>query len=93
MSTYKQAIGRLSAGLAADEVKKRLNLPSTAVLVPSTVLMTLGHLINASSNSIGGIFAGVAICGLGFGMVWPLMVVLSGDLYGSKAHGANYRCK
>jgi len=42
------------------------------------------------SSTPSGIYAGVLLCGLGFGTVWPLMVVVAGDLFGTEHLGANY---
>ena len=52
--------------------------------------MTAAHALMATvSNKSGGtsgaeavIFAGVVCAGLGFGIVWPLIVVLAGDFFG-----------
>lgn len=94
-----QALGRLSSGVLADVVKTKLRLPSSAVLVGSTVLMTAAHALMASvsngaeQGSGSGeavIFAGVVVAGLGFGVVWPLIVVLAGDFFGLENLGANY---
>jgi MFS family permease len=33
---------------------------------------------------------GCTISGIAFGMTWPLMVLIVGDIFGTEHHGANY---
>ncbi len=33
---------------------------------------------------------GVTLAGLSFGMVWPLMVLITGEVFGIRHVGANY---
>jgi len=60
------------------------------VLCIAAGLSTFAHAVMATSSTPSGIYAGVFLCGLGFGTVWPLMVVVAGDLFGTKHLGANY---
>jgi len=53
----------------------------------ATSLMTTAHALMALASTPGGIYAGVAVCGFAFGVVWPLMVVLAGDFFGLKYLG------
>jgi len=85
-----QSLGRLGGGIAADEAKSILSLPSAAVLVVATALTALAHYLMALTPSPAGIYAGVGLCGLGFGAIWPMMVVLTGDFFGLENLGANY---
>merc|ERR1712194_454739 len=43
-----------------------------------------------SSGSQGWLLAGTALAGPAFGTIWPMMVVLSSELFGSRKLSQNY---
>mmetsp|Transcript_43414 Transcript_43414/g.85645 ORF Transcript_43414/g.85645 Transcript_43414/m.85645 type:complete len:241 (-) Transcript_43414:162-884(-) len=85
-----QSMGRLLSGMSTDGIRQRFGLPTVSVLVGVTSTMAAAHALMASANGPGMIYAGVTLCGFGFGAVWPLMVVVAGEFFGQRNLGANY---
>jgi len=58
----------------------------------SAFLAAVAHGVLALPNlqSSGFFLAGIAICGISFGMVWPLMVLIVGEVFGKTNMGAIY---
>jgi MFS family permease len=48
------------------------------------------HLLLGLASSEVGFVAGVTLAGVAFGMVWPLMVLCIGEIFGPTSFGANY---
>jgi MFS family permease len=64
--------------------------PRTLFVVISTAFGVTGHLVLAFGDDRPCFVIGVILVGISFGMIWPLMVLIVGDLYGKRCHGANY---
>ena len=80
-----QSFGRVMTGSLSSTVKRR---PSFLILAS---LAGLGsHSLLALSTNLTPFLVGVFLSGLAFGMVWPLMVLISGELFGASHVGANY---
>ncbi|CAE8634291.1 unnamed protein product, partial [Polarella glacialis] len=55
--------------------------------------MGIGHLlffVAGANSSSTYLLMGCCLCGVGFGGVWPLMVVISSELFGSRRLSQNY---
>ena len=88
--SVSQAFSRAATGFIADALWQRFQVPRTLLVVVATVFGMLGHLMLAVSDDRVSFVAGVLLAGIAFGMIWPLMVLIVGDLYGKRCHGANY---
>jgi MFS family permease len=65
-------------------------IPRPFFLAIASFIMFLSHLVLAASTSLVGFVIGCAGSGIAFGMAWPLMVLIVGDIFGVEHHGANY---
>jgi hypothetical protein len=65
-------------------------IPRPAFLVLASLVGATAHFVLAVSTSEGAFVLGVTLAGLSFGMVWPLMVLITGDVFGNRHVGANY---
>ena len=75
-------------------------IPRPAFLVVSCLIGMIAHTILAnvdssfenpsSTTSLEVFVVGVVCSGIAFGMIWPLMVLIVGEVFGTKYHGANY---
>lgn len=75
--------GSLSSG-----ARKGLSRP--AFLVVASIVSTAAHFSLAVAKSEEGFALGVTLSGIAFGMVWPLMVLITGEVFGTLHVGANY---
>jgi MFS family permease len=80
-----QSLGRVMTGSLSSMVQRR-----TLFLVIASVAGLTSHAVLAISTNELPFIGGVVLSGLAFGMVWPLMVLLSGELFGTSHVGANY---
>lgn len=83
-----QAVGRLLAGLTADALTSQ-HRPTAALMIPATVSMALGHASMALDRP-AALYTGVLAAGFGFGIAWPMMVLLVREFFGSAHVGSNY---
>ena len=65
-------------------------IPRPAFLVVASAVGVCAHLLLAVATSQVPFIIGVAMSGAAFGMCWPLMVLIVGELFGSTNVGANY---
>jgi len=80
-----QSFARVMSGSLSSLAKRR-----TSFLIIASILGALAHTILALSSDETSFIAGVFTSGLAFGMVWPLMVLICGELFGIENVGANY---
>lgn len=80
-----QSFARVISGSLSSMVKRR-----TSFLIIASILGALAHTILAIASDETPFIAGVFVSGLAFGMVWPLMVLITGELFGIENVGANY---
>jgi len=65
-------------------------LPRPAFLVVASLISALSHAILSIATTEEGFAFGVTMSGVAFGMVWPLMVLITGEVFGYVHYGANY---
>eukprot|EP00980_Cylindrotheca_fusiformis_P013540 scaffold3450_cov114-Cylindrotheca_fusiformis.AAC.45 len=93
-----QAAGRVATGALSESAlvwntKRCLidkGVPRPFFLVAASVVAILAHSILAASTSETPFVIGMALSGYSFGMVWPMMVLIVGELFGTAHVGANY---
>jgi len=59
-------------------------------LVVASIIGVVAHLLLAVAKGQVEFIIGVALSGVAFGMSWPLMVLIVGELFGTENVGANY---
>ena len=84
-----QAIGRLVAGIASDWGIRR-GMPRPVFLLFITAAAGLSHALLLLGQSRGLFLTSAAFAGASFGAIWPMMVLLISDFFGSAHHSANY---
>ena len=94
-----QAVARVASGAVSESALQwptRIfgiaGVPRTAFLVLCCALAVAGHavLATAVAGQRDHFIVGIMLTGLSFGGLWPLMVLIMGDLFGTGNHGANY---
>ena len=92
-----QAISRVVTGATSDAAQNWTNVrifgngvPRPAFLVAASLAEVLAHLVLSMASSQGMFVVGVALSGAAFGMIWPLMVLIIGEVFGTNNVGANY---
>jgi len=65
-------------------------LARPAFLVVASVVSAAAHFSLAIATTEEGFALGVTLSGIAFGMVWPLMVLITGEVFGTLHVGANY---
>jgi MFS family permease len=98
-----QALSRISTGILSEAAlhwnvalpsflkgEHSKGIPRPFFLVIASFVMFLAHLVLTASTSLVGFVIGCACCAIAFGMAWPLMVLIVGDVFGVEHHGANY---
>ncbi|CAB9527502.1 Nodulin-like [Seminavis robusta] len=100
-----QAAARISTGILSEAALKWSNvsvpsfiraedsnggIPRPFFLVIACSISLLAHLLLAASTDLVSFVFGCAISAIAFGMAWPLMVLIVGDVFGVEHHGANY---
>lgn len=65
-------------------------VPRPFFLVVASLVGFLAHLALGFAQSQLMFVAGAALAGAAFGMVWPLMVLISAEVFGVAGHGQNY---
>lgn len=95
-----QSLARVAAGAISESALTwptqafglaRGGVPRTAFLVLCCALAVVGHVVLAYAAGQRQRFVlGIMLVGLSFGGLWPLMVLIMGDLFGTVNHGANY---
>jgi hypothetical protein len=65
-------------------------IPRPFFLVVASIVGVVAHTILAISTEEFSFVVGIALSGWAFGSVWPLMVLIVGEIYGTAHVGANY---
>ncbi|KAL7540644.1 hypothetical protein ACHAWF_006746 [Thalassiosira exigua] len=65
-------------------------VPRPAFLIMASLLSAAAHFVLAVSTTEGAFVFGVTLSGVAFGMVWPMMVLITGEVFGTRHVGANY---
>lgn len=101
-----QGASRVCSGIVSEKALGWTNLPrwfcgccliSGDVGIPRPVFLSLASLVGATAHFILAVSTskvafvlGVTMSGVSFGMVWPLMVLITGEVFGNRCVGANY---
>ena len=100
--SVSQCFGRIVAGIVSEEALKwpisfcGINARGVArpfFLIIASVITSVSHLMLAYATDQTAFVISCTFSGLAFGMAWPLMVLIVGDVFGLKHHGANYVSK
>ena len=65
-------------------------IPRPFWFVVASIAAVLAHTMLAVATEEVVFVVGVTLCGVAFGMIWPLMVLCVGEIYGTAHVGANY---
>jgi MFS family permease len=85
-----QAGARVVTGALSEVTLQAYQWPRPIFLVFASAIGVGAHLLLGLATSEVGFVAGVTVAGLAFGMVWPLMVLCIGEIFGPSSFGANY---
>ena len=93
-----QASARVVTGVVSEAALKwktqscciHNGVPRPFFLVIASGIALLSHLMLAVSTGQTAFVIACTISGLAFGMTWPLMVLIVGDVFGVANHGGNY---
>jgi MFS family permease len=83
-----QAASRVATGSISEAAVKYVSRPTFLVL--ASIVGCLAHLLLGFAQSEVVFVAGVTLSGAAFGMVWPLLVLITGEVFGTAHVGANY---
>jgi MFS family permease len=81
-----QSFGRVLMGIYSSQPNTR----RTVFLIVASLAGLVSHTVLALSTTLLPFLSGVVLSGLAFGMVWPLLVLICGEIFGTKYMGANY---
>lgn len=83
-----QSFTRVFGGWSCDALRQR-SWQRTWILTVALIIMSVGYLC-LIVNDEEWLSIGIVICGAGFGFVWPTMVVLVSERFGTANLGSNY---
>lgn len=69
---------------------QRGGVPRPIFLVIASCVALVAHVVLATTTGLVSFVIGCTISAIAFGMAWPLMVLIVGDVFGVEHHGANY---
>uniref|UniRef100_A0A7R9ZER6 Nodulin-like domain-containing protein n=1 Tax=Pseudictyota dubia TaxID=2749911 RepID=A0A7R9ZER6_9STRA len=86
-----QAAGRVCTGSMSEvALNWKRRIPRPAFLIVASVFCFFSHVVLAFARTELWFVIGVTMTGWAFGMIWPLMVLITGETFGTKNVGANY---
>ena len=91
-----QATSRVMTGVVSDWALQwktsvfEHGVPRPVFLVAASFAGVTAHFLLSVASSEGPFVIGVALTGAAFGMIWPLMVLIVGEVFGTANVGANY---
>lgn len=94
-----QAASRVVTGALSDSSQHWTNIrifgngggiPRPAFLLAASFSEVIAHSVLSLASSQVMFVIGVALAGAAFGMIWPLMVLIVGEVFGNANVGANY---
>jgi MFS family permease len=86
-----QATGRVVTGsMSESALHSSYRTPRPLFLTLASCATLLSHLLLAVATSEHWFVIGVTLSGFSFGMIWPLMVLIVGEFFGTAHMGANY---
>ena len=91
-----QAFARVFTGTVSESALQwrvggcRHGVARPSFLIVASLVGAIAHLLLAVAITKVSFIFGVALSGVAFGMSWPLMVLIVGELFGTTNMGANY---
>mmetsp|Transcript_11863 Transcript_11863/g.16852 ORF Transcript_11863/g.16852 Transcript_11863/m.16852 type:complete len:538 (-) Transcript_11863:2309-3922(-) len=85
-----QAFARVATGALSEMALQKFNLPRPAFLIFASLSGVLAHVLLAFAVTRTFFVLGVILSGIAFGMIWPLIVLVVGELFGNSHMGSNY---
>jgi MFS family permease len=85
-----QAAARVITGASSEMTLQKYGWPRTVYVVFAAVIGVLAHLMMGIATSEAAFVLGAALSGVNFGMIWPLLVLCVGEIFGASHVGANY---
>ena len=85
-----QAAARVVTGAASEYTLQTYAWPRPVYLVVAACVGVGAHLLLGWATSEFTFVLGAALSGVNFGMVWPLLVLCVGEIFGASHVGANY---
>jgi MFS family permease len=87
-----QATSRIVTGAVSDAALARYGTPRPTFLIVASLIGASAHaLLALTDNQQEGLFlCGVMLAGIAFGMIWPLMVLIVGEVFGTAHMATNY---
>mmetsp|Transcript_2404 Transcript_2404/g.6467 ORF Transcript_2404/g.6467 Transcript_2404/m.6467 type:complete len:279 (-) Transcript_2404:112-948(-) len=86
--------GAASEAALASETRRcgidRGGIPRPFFFLVASLAAILAHSILAVVTDRGAFVVGITLSGVAFGMIWPLMVLCVGEIFGTAHVGANY---
>ena len=67
-----------------------VGVPRPVFLLLASLVSAASHFVLAATATPAGFALGCTLSGFAFGMVWPMLVLLSGEVFGVANVGANY---
>ncbi|GKY93808.1 hypothetical protein MPSEU_000348000 [Mayamaea pseudoterrestris] len=92
-SASRVATGTLSEAALGWNTKRfgiDNGVPRPAFFVLASMVAFIGHGVLSVSNNEFGFVLGVTLSGIAFGTCWPLLVLVSGEVFGTANAAANY---
>lgn len=97
--SVSQCFGRIITGIISEAALKwpisccgtnACGVARPFFLIIASAIAFVSHLMLAYATDQTFFIISCTFSGLAFGMAWPLMVLIVGDVFGLKHHGANY---
>ena len=85
-----QALSRVITGVLSDHCLQTYDWARPIFLLVASLAGAIAHIVLAFATHEIPFVIGVALSGVAFGMVWPLVVLIVEELFGAKHLGANY---
>ncbi|CAB9515816.1 Nodulin-like [Seminavis robusta] len=87
-----QATSRVVTGAVSDAALARYGIPRPAFLIVASLIAAVAHSVLALTDNHQEIafLVGVTLSGVAFGMIWPLMVLIVGEVFGTAHMATNY---
>lgn len=101
-----QSFGRIVTGIISESalnwnitsikntccILNQNGIPRPFFFIISSIMACMGHIVMATiGHKTQSLFVfGISLIGISFGMVWPLLVLVVGEIFGIQHVGANY---
>lgn len=85
-----QASARVFTGAASESTLRSRGWPRPIYLIFASCIGICSHLLLSAAETEWVFIFGAILSGVNFGMVWPLLVLCVGEIFGPSHVGANY---